>query len=286
MYLESWDVNLAKKVLEVKDPEHYYVLSDERAYELYEKHRHWYDKAYIAERWSKIPTVYGDVVYKPRVNLYGMGHECTYPNLDKMIIQKKVEGRHLSIDWCINPKPKISDELIWERYSVFECIKDPETNSFISFERLPKLDSWEVYDVADRVVKELIKEGYKGRFINMEFIGPYLIEVHLRPSVQFMDIDGGLIKFGLLGGDLPEAHEAYSCVYRFNKDKRLTSFVMPERIPPEITSFHVCCELGKCLSEYIQDANSYRYLVINGIDKVSINEFKNTLDWHMIWRNP
>lgn len=285
MYLEPWDLNLSKCVLDVENPEDYYILSDEQAYEIYKDHRHWYDKAYIAEKWSKIPTVYGDVVYKPRVNLVGMGYECSYPNLDKMIIQQRVSGRHLSIDWCTNPKPKISDELMWEKYSVFEGHKEATTNSFYMFERLPKLDSWEVYNTADLIVKELKKEGYKGRFVNMEFIGPYLIEVHLRPSVQFIDIDGGLIRYGLRGGDLPSSHEAYSMVYRFKKDKQLISFKMPKKIPPSIASFHICCEIGKNLSDYTQDSKTYRYMIINGVDKVEIEEFRSILDNHTVWRS-
>jgi hypothetical protein len=285
MYLEPWDLNLVRHTLGVGNPEDYYVLSDEQAYEIYKDHQHWYDKVYISENWSKIPTVYGEVICKPRINLQGMGYECTYPELEKMLIQKRVYGRHLSIDWCINPKAKISDSLVWNCYSVFQAHKDPKTNSFQMFERLPKLDSWEVYSTADLVIKQLRKEGYKGRFVNMEFIGPYLIEVHLRPSVQFINIDGGLIKYGLTGGDLPEAHEAYSVVYRYEKDKVLKSFELPERMPEGVASFHVCCDVGRKLSNYVQDFKTFRYLVINGVDLEAIKAFKKSLEGCLVWES-
>jgi hypothetical protein len=282
MFLEPWDLKLASSVLNCKNPEKEHILSDEQAYDVYENHRHWYDKLFLAKRWSNIPTVFGEVVKKPRCNLEGMSKNCTYFDLEENIIQQKVEGRHLTIDWCINPKIPPKSNIPWQRYSVFEGHKD-FNNSFYLFESLPYLDSWEVYSKIDLIIKELVKEGYQGRFVNFEFIGPYLIEMHLRPSVQFMDIDGGLIKFGLCGGELPTPHDSYSYVYRQNQDATLIKHKTPIFFPDSISSYQVCCEAKHKLSEYTQDYISYRKYVINGVNKKDVIEFKNVLDLFSVW---
>lgn len=285
MYLEPWDLEIAEAVLQVKNPESIFVLSDEQAYAEYKEHRKWYDKLYIAREWSKIPTVSGNLIYKPRRNLEGMSKHCDYLSLDEMIIQERVEGRHLSIDWCINPKKNPSEEIIWQKYSVFQAHKDPENNSFYLFEALPTIDSWEVYSTIDLIVRQLIKEGYKGKFVNFEFIGPYLIEMHLRPSVQFIDIDGGLIRFGFRGGEISQQHEAYSYVFRSDNDQKLVNFKYIQNLPPGISSYQVCCERNKKLSDYTQDNFTFRKFVINGVNKEIILDFKKQLDKNSIWEN-
>lgn len=285
MYLEPWDLELSEVVLGVKNPESVFVLSDEQAYEEYKDQRQWYDKLYLARNWSKIPTVTGNVVYKPKCNLEGMSKNCDYLSLDDMIIQEKVEGRHLSIDWLIHPKSTPTANMTWQRYSVFQAHKDPENNSFYLFESLPYIDSWEVYSTIDLIVKQLIKDGYKGKFVNFEFIGPYLIEMHLRPSVQFIDIDGGLIRFGFRGGDLPQQHESYSYVFRSSKNQRLIAFNHVDVLPMGISSYQICCERGKTLADYVQDKFTFRKFVINGVNKEIILEFKNQLDKNSIWQD-
>lgn len=282
MYVTPWELKIAEDTLETINPLGNFILSDFQAYSEYRDFQKWYDLTYLMDnKWSNLVGVSGNVriLAKNRI----LDKEPPYSvDLNTKVIQQEVEGRHLFITWCVNPRKQATET--YQPYSVFQKI---DLGSEIRYEAIPTIDSWEVYDLADRVRREILKEGYMGKFITFEFKGPYLLSVGFAPILQLINIDGNLVKYGLRGGeDIPESHEAYSCMFFVDQNVKLLYFDLIPEIPPEIVSFHVCCAYGKKLSDYPQiERNRYQYLLINGVNLKAIHEFKAQVDAQSFWKS-
>lgn len=221
--------------------------------------------------WEKIPKRYPKFV-KPRINLQGMGKFSGIVHSFEEILEDGLCGTHIAqsvLEGC-----HISTDLVFDGedlvdYFSFKCYKD-ENGSFWLFE------STKIYP--KRLIKKLSKIGEGRRVINIETIGGKPLEVHMRPSLQFYDICGGLIK------QLPEFiktgkwtkipfEKTYSRVYRRNTD---TKYLTPRYLPVKssnICSVQLCWEPYKALSDHEQDPHSYRYMVINGKDLEEIEKY-------------
>lgn len=272
---------------------------DSQAWEMNPVHRWVYDKYEI----SKVSDIHTwllkdlsfetaanldyPVILKPRKNFHGMGkgtHVCyAWEDLitcydPDSIVQEKLTGRHISTDVLLRGGDICA-------YSSFEGFyeKDPfgaNSLSFSLWERVPELPS-AVPDFCTHLI------GYTGP-ANVETIGGRVIEVHLRPSLQFYDIDGGLIKSlsSFLKGDPPSVsfEKTYSKPFRIKEDKTPTSYEIPLKPPNVGLVFHTF-EINKPLSAVDNDEYSYRVLVVNGWDLKDIETYGNELMEKITWKS-
>jgi len=203
---------------------------------------------------------------KPRTNLLGMGRNSFVVNNDEelkkipaddYIAQEVYCGHHYSTDFLV-----YDGEILFS--STFQGLL--EDGSFWLWKSINFVSNKSI-----EIINAIIKE-YKYGFVNIETIDDNVIEVHLRPSLQFYDIcgnliDGGLKKLLLGDEDAFFFEETYSRVYRLKYDAVLS---LKKDIDLNgfygVKSIQYCWQKDRRLSSYAQDSNSYRYLIINGYD--------------------
>ena len=256
--------------------------SDEHAYKFYPEFNWVYNKQILSAytknmahelslelpRHSEYP-----VIVKPKVNLLGMGRaakvcysESMLPEDRKGLIwQKYLRGLHTSTDYVLEYGRVLAQ-------FAFIGAKD-KNDSFLLFASTPLSHS-----LPPRLLKDLA--NYRG-VLNAEYIGGSLIEAHLRPSVQFFDICGGLLPqlgtWTVTGKLKPVRYEqTYSRVYRQKKDAILKLRDMPA-LPIGVRSYQLCWEEGERLSSYAQDEHSYRVLVVNGSNLGAVSSYGKRL---------
>lgn len=274
----------------IKDNPHQLLITwdDKTAYNRYQRTRWAYDKCYINSRYNKhkcynlekeLPRKY-PVMIKPNTNLTGLsrGAYKAYSKKDirdrnGMIAQKFYEGTQYSTDVCIY-KGEIVD------YFTFIGHKD-KNGSFICFESTTHIPK--------KVLKIAKDCGLKNAIINIECIDNNVIEMHLRPSLQFYDICGNMIKNYLeqLANDIPPAYykkskyeKTYSYVLRRSTD---ITPIFRSRIwkPIGVRSVQLCYEDGDKLSDIDQDEFSFRLACINGSDLDTILWYAKGLDIYL-----
>jgi len=256
------------------------VWSDEEAYYENPKHRWVYDKLYVAKTYSGLrvwdldcdfPTVF-PVIMRPRYNLLGMGHK-TFTAKDKYDVRRSrgyfaqeiAKGEHTTTDFIV-VGGRIVDSF------TFTATKD-EKGSFTLFSSTNQHNPV-AHEFADSI-------GLIVGVINVECIGLHVIECHLRPSLQFHDIDGGLVR------QLPQLvkhgkwnkisfEKTYSAVLRVERDG------VPHCDPlgplePGVRSVALTWEPSYPLSLSANDEHSYRTAWVNGDDLSSINLYKDRL---------
>ena len=106
--------------------------------------------------------------------------------------------------------------------------------------------------------------------------------MHLRPSLCFFDICGGLISNYLASDGKKYKYKpskfvkSYSRVWRTNKDRKIP--IKPQIFLPEgISSIQYTYYTKLPLSECENDVYSYRILAINGFNLPKIEKFGNML---------
>lgn len=224
-------------------------LTDEEAIVAFPDHNWIYDKHDLGtELGYDSAVLFPPSVVKPLTNLRGMGRNMKKVD-ELMVVQPYRSGLHLSTDVWV-------ERGIAKAWWTMEGLKD-EQDSFYLFRSVPTLNN--VHEVCAALL-----DGYTGYF-NYETIGGYVIEAHLRPSMQFFDICGGLIEHRSPTIFTP----TYSIVYRRKDDVIYTSYPTTQ-LYAGVTSVQYCFEPGVPLSKYDQDPVSYRYMVINGTDKNAI----------------
>ena len=172
-------------------------LEDTHAWQAYPKHRWLYDKTQICNvqniAWGPSgvePTVY-PVFQKPIQTMHGMGISTAIIKNSKEFAKSYrpghfwmplLEGRHLSVDVALSNGRK--------RYCFITEGIPGAHRRFNHWHYRTPMDS--KYDREFISIKKIILEfveqnlkGYTG-FVNIEMIGHTIIEVHLRPSLQFM----------------------------------------------------------------------------------------------------
>lgn len=279
--LDAWE---AKYVRKLKDKE-LIAWTDAEAIFKYPKYKWVYDKLALHlyldmvptwDLWHEIPTRYPKFA-KPRINVNGMGFKSGIVNsifelydrglIGTHIIQPILRGEHLSTDLVWN-----GDKLI--DYFTFYCHYDKK-GSLILFESVDKKPP-------KKLLNKLKNIGEGRRVMNVETIGEKPLEVHLRPSVQFFDICGGLLpqitNFVKTGHwTKVKKEKTYSRVYRSNVDCRMARPKKIPSYPTGIRSIQFCWEKQQRLSKHTQDPSSFRYMVINGSNIRAIERYHNEI---------
>ncbi len=246
-----------------------------------------YDKYQLSKRLGQyvvdLETQYPDrfpVLVKPKINLLGMGIGChkahsleEIQNRKGFIAQEFYEGGHISTDMVL-----IAGKIV-DRFS-FQCYVD-EYGSFDYFESISDLDSTD----GSFAVAELLGD-YTG-LLCVETIGGKVIEAHLRAGTMFYDICGGFIEKAyrqvIEGQVSKEDYDVSSFEKTYSKFNRRLEDAYPHleeveiECPQGVMSFHLEWESGYKLSDYAQDPNTFRYLVVNGTDLKQIESFSNWL---------
>lgn len=273
--VDAWELQYIKGLPEAK----HFPWTDEDAWNFYPHLRWLYDKLTLSkvfqtpQTWdliTKMPNSY-PVVVKPRLNFEGMGcdaywawaHDDILPqDYNTHIAQVPVGGLHWSVDVAMDDGKPAHTEA-WVAH------KD-HRSCFWLFSKVFPVPT-QVTAVVRPVIDAL--PNHTG-FLNIEFIGHHVIEVHLRSSLQFGDLLDTIPK--LFGAPHKSRYRAFSRVYRkFSPDlPTLPSSMSPDPrfheqspFPPGVNSVQWCYEPHwKSLHETAQDGISFRYLVINGTD--------------------
>lgn len=242
--------------------------------------------------WLDVNLGYDDeipknIFVKPRVNLKGMGtgaytstraEEAEEDNKGDFIIQPIYKGTHYSVDIIVN------NGQIVDMFGFIAHKND--RGSFTYFESVEKSN---LPKCLNKAVSLLNK--YVG-VINIECIGENVIEMHLRPSMDFYDISGGIIKqainfvrYGLIIEPI-SFEQTYCVVFRLRRDCRpftKASFIKAtERPPTPIKSVQFCWEAdGDWLGYFDQDGCSYVLMRVNGTDKKACLAHGNRIYKHL-----
>jgi hypothetical protein len=264
----------------------YLPWSDELAYKMFPNLNFIYDKLQLSQlvqgprTWDlsfEIPDLYPCIV-KPRTNFYGLSKDAyvVYSadeiyHKENFIAQEFIEGIHFSTDYVLQ-NGKILD------FSTFIGYKN-YYGDFTSFERNPFPDK-----VADAIEHLMMPFNYTG-VLNVESIGGKIIEAHLRSSLQFFDIDGGLQK------QLPDFLKSrtysrvrykpsVSKVLRVPYDGDLIVHELPS-MPSTVSSIQITHNKGTSLSSTDPGGVFKRYAVINGFSLKDVNEYAILLRNHI-----
>lgn len=165
--LDEWEHYLVQKY-NIRHP-----VSDYEAYDFYPGHRWVYDKyrAYNLLNEGPRATVgytSGDSIVKPRVNFFGLGKNATYQFAAGSIppgyvSQPWAEGPHYSVD--------LQDGQVLHIYQ--------------GRKHRGRFVLWHRVEACPRVPDQLLRLSREIGRLNFEMIEDKVIEVHLRPSVQF-----------------------------------------------------------------------------------------------------
>jgi len=280
--LDHWEYEIIKTIPDAERV----IWSDQEAYHEFPLHRWVYDKLGIAKAFSGLKTwdlrtatpSHFPVIVRPRVNLLGMGHKTFIASdchdmrrIRDCFAQEIAMGDHCSSDFIV-VNGKVVDSF------TFSATKD-EQGSFTLFSSTRQHST-----IARKFVDTI---GLGSGVVNVETIGFCIIEAHLRPSLQFYNIDGGLVK------QLPQLvktgkwekipfEKTYSLIMRASEDAMPRCESLPPA-PPEIRSVELTWEPGCPLSMSINDENSYRYAIINGTHLPTMEWFAEEVDRSIIF---
>lgn len=223
---------------------------------------------------NEIPEKF-PVFVKPRVNLEGMGIDAEkVKSLESLqfflgqgyIAQPFQEGDHYSIDFLVYEGEIYSE-------NIMKAVK--RRNTIVEWHSCPN------YPVmADKHVNKLLEEfnkhgGYNG-VVNIEMIGNYVLEVHLRPSVCFADIDQGMceehhwVQLGEAPTNLEPYYPTYAIIGRVRQDMTMAKFLptVPTDNYKGIVSIQYTGRAGRKLSDEPNDPYSYKLFEIHCLDLV------------------
>lgn len=271
--IEPWEWQF---ISNLKDKE-LVAWCDEEAMTMYPKYSWVYDKQLLSnsagltchDLSKELPKSY-PVIIKPRVNLEGLSKDCyiatsedEIEDYDNFIAQELVQGPQFSVDFIM-----LNGEI--KGFFAFQSHKSAygEIKLFSSSPFFSAL-------VQQDITRAL--NGYTG-VGNVEYIGHKIIELHLRPSLQFYDICGGFIS------KMPEFirtkvvpsfkfERTFSRVFRTRFDGHPEALKIPSKKPSTVRSVQLAWKDGKKLSETDMSLFRRRYLIINGTDINDIEEY-------------
>lgn len=281
-YLDDWE---SKYIKNLKD---YDVMawSDPEAELRYPKYNFVYDK-YLLSKYTKVYTVDLEkelpklypVVVKPRKNMQGLSKNayiaCSYDEIEDYqgyIAQEYLSNRQYTSDLLLRDGKVVAHYSFITHKNMYHEIKLFSSIPFMS----PK--------VAKKVAE--ILPNYTG-VVNVEYIGTSIIEMHLRPSLQFYDICGGFIatmpSFVKNPNVLPSIsfESTFSRVYRTRHDGKVQNVNMPQFKPSTVRSVQLAWEDGYLLSETDLSLFRKRYLIINGTSLPDIENYGNMFKIHI-----
>lgn len=254
------------------------------------KHSWVYNKLFLAKKVSDLSRSNFKISNKAKVETWDLSKE--FPNLYPVVVKpiENLEGLSKNVyvassfdeiedfngfiaQECLNGIQYTTDMLInkGEIVDYFSFITEKNFYGEIKlFYSTPFLSK------TVRQVVQCILKGYSG-VCNVEYIDDKIIEMHLRPSLQFYDISGGFLS------RLPEFYKSgsyqkskfeqtYSRVFRTRFDGNPEVLKLPSQ-PKEIRSVQFTWEDGYRLSETDPSLFRKRYMVINGIDLSVIENY-------------
>ena len=209
------------------------------------------------------------VMVKPRTNLDGMGKDAIKARTEfgiesfmgeDFIAQPFVEGTHFSIDFLLYHGQVLEDNNV--------MVATKKGGSIIEWKSSPVCPAiaWEHAQHLAAMLPE-----YAGA-INIEMINNYVIEVHLRPSVCFKEIDGGLCEehYYLSIGEAPAPLENYEPTFeicgRVRKDMKMPRFLPTVDMAsyPGVKNVQWIGNPGEDLSKQPQDSFSFKLFSVQG----------------------
>lgn len=251
---------------------------DFTAWNRYPKYSWVYDKEALAkftglltyDLEKEIPdSAYYPYIVKPRTNFTGLSKDAyvvdsedEIEDWEGMIAQKFIEGHQGTADLILLDGVILDKFAFTTHKNFYGEIKLFESNPFLPL------------SVADTIRK--LFGGYTG-VVNVEYIEGKVIEIHLRPSLQFYDICGGLIeqlpKFIKEGKwEKVKFSKTYSKIYRTKHDGFPEVKSLPQK-PKGVSSVQFCWEDGKKISESDPSIGRNRYMVVNGTSLEDIQNF-------------
>lgn len=258
--IDPWEYNYISNLVGM----HKVPWSDRVAWAWYPEKRWLYDKLAVSLsqglRGRSKGFAWPGSILRPRINLEGLGRGTRRVWWPQRIppthfTQRYLKGEYITTDFIV---------LDGEVVDFFTFRAQKRGLVFTEFESLPGRYS----PAARKFVEKHIDFGV----VNVETIGDTVIEVHLRPSLQFYDISGGLLS------QLPLMYTArawprkatqektFSYVMRTSKNLQFSS-VPNVSLYPGIRSVQFCYTPGIPLAFETQDEYTYRVAVINGSDK-------------------
>lgn len=272
--LDSWE---RKYIDNLKDHD-LLAWDDYTAWQRYPKYSWVYDKQALAKFTGlitydlerEIPDKMNyPYIVKPRTNFSGLSKDAyvvssedEIEDWEGMIAQEFLDGHQGTADLVLLDGVILDSFAFTTHTNFYGEIKLFESNPFLP---LP---------VANKV-RELFS-GYTG-VINVEFIDGHIIEIHLRPSLQFYDICNGFIS--LLPSFIQTRKwekvkftKTYSRIYRTRHDGTPQVKALPTK-PEGVSSVQLCWEDGKKLSETDPSLGRNRYMVVNGTNLQVIESF-------------
>lgn len=264
----------------------YIAWNDFEAWQRYPKHSWVYDKQALAT-FTHIPTydlerelpdpAFYPYVIKPRTNFDGLSKnmyiassEEEIEHFEGMIAQKYLTGHQGTAD-VIMQNGVVRDTFAFTTHkNMYGEIVLFSSNPF--------------FPVQVRLTLEKILRDYTG-ILNVEYIESDIIEIHLRPSLQFYDICNGFIDRGLefvKSGKYEQTPfvQSYSKIYRTRLEGTPYVKNLPDK-PKNISSLQLCWEDDKKLIETDPSLGASRYLVINGFNLQDILKFGKLLKGHI-----
>ena len=267
--IDPWE---RKYIKNLKDKE-LVTWDDFYAWQFLPKHSWVYDK-YLLSKYTGVLTFDLEteiphssdfpLIIKPRTNFEGLSKNAyiasspdEIEHIQGMIAQKYLTGHQGTADVVMKDGVMIDKFAFTTHKNHYDEIKLFSSNPFFPLKVRQKL--------------EMILRDYTG-VCNVEYIEDQIIEIHLRPSLQFYDICGGFIEalpaFYKTGKWKPIKYvKTFSRVYRTLQNGYPEVLQMPNKLPDNVTSIKLCWKDGKKVAETDASLGGNRYRGINGKNK-------------------
>lgn len=269
---DKWEFSYVSNLPDAK----YVVWDDASAFLSYPKHNYVYDKLLLSQHggvkcWDlekELPSLY-PVFVKPRMNFDGLSKNAyiahspdEIEDYQGYIAQEYLQGMQFTTDLLVDGGNVKAHYTFITQTNTYGEIKLFTSTPFFN----PR--------VAHRL-KNILK-GFTGP-VNVEYIDDKIIEIHLRPSLQFADICGGFTQavpeFVISGKIKPiQFEQTFSRVYRTRHDGKPSVLELPDK-PEAVRSVQFTWEDNKKLSETDPSLFRKRYMVVNGTDLSEIEKF-------------
>lgn len=277
-YKYPWQQQFFDKFNEI-DTDLIIPLSDGEAYRKYPNHSWVYNKLSLMEALKYPCAPHGiypkdidyPVISKPITNLTGMGAGIEFSSnpgsLDEHYTPghfwtKQFFGRHISIDLLIK-----NGEIVW--FCPTEGI--PDQIRVGAFEAWNILTDFIIPEPISLFFNEYFKE-FKG-IVNIELIGEHMIEMHLRMSSQWIDLNGetwtqDLINFYLFNSteinrNIPKGHSIPLFLDDYPSQQLSEKFINDTIDIFKLSSIQITYDINKLRNRSSMPPGGVRVAVIN-----------------------
>lgn len=272
IHCDKWESNYIKQLPDAD----LVVWDDVTAFSSFPKHNFVYDKLLLS-RYSGVkcwdlekdfPTLF-PVFVKPKTNFDGLSKGAyiahspdEIEDYEGYVAQEYLNGMQFTTDLMYHKQKVLAHYTFITHRNNYGEIKLFSSTPFLNNNVMKKLT--------------FILQDYSGP-VNVEYIDDSIIEIHLRPSLQFADICGGFTQA------LPEFvkskrikpiqfEQTYSKVYRTRFDGKPQLLQIPNQ-PNGVRSVQLAWDDGKRLSETDPSLFRKRYMIVNGTNLQEIEKF-------------